>query len=46
MRKFLAVVLLPVMTMFASDLPSKKYLDLSAIKIMVAAAEAKAKAIL
>lgn len=43
MRKFLAVVLLPVMTMFASDLPSKKYLDLSAIKIMVAAAEAKAK---
>jgi len=45
MRKFLVVVLLPVMTitMFASDLPSKKYLDLAAIKIMVAAAEAKAK---
>ena len=43
MRKLLAVVLLPVMTMFASDLPSKKYLDLAAIKIMVAAAEAKAK---
>jgi glc operon protein GlcG len=43
MRKLLAVVLLPVMTMFASDLPSKKYLDLATIKIMVAAAEAKAK---
>ena len=28
--------------MFASDLPSKKYLNLSAVKTMVAAAEAKA----
>jgi glc operon protein GlcG len=43
MHKLLAVVLLPVMTMFASDLPSKKYLNLATIKIMVAAAEAKAK---
>jgi len=43
MRKLLAMVLLPVMTMFASDLPSKKYLNLAAIKTMVAAAEAKAK---
>jgi glc operon protein GlcG len=43
MHKLLAVVLLPVMTMFASDLPSKKYLNLASIKIMVAAAEAKAK---
>jgi glc operon protein GlcG len=43
MHKLLAVVLLPVMTMFASDLPSKKYLNLAIIKIMVAATEAKAK---
>ena len=43
MRKLLAVVLLPVMTMFASDLPTKKYLSLAAVKTMVAAAEAKAK---
>lgn len=43
MLKLLAVILLPVMTMSAADLPSKKYLDLSTIKIMVAAAEVKAK---
>jgi|SRR5215469_5872474 len=43
MRKLLAVVLLPVMTIFASDLPSKKYLNLAAVKTMVAAAEIKAK---
>lgn len=43
MLKLLAVILLPVMTMSAADLPSKKYLDLPAIKIMVAAAEVKAK---
>jgi glc operon protein GlcG len=43
MLKLLAVILIPVMTMFADDLPSKKYLDLNAVKIMVAAAEAKAK---
>ena len=45
MFKRLAVAFLPIltMTMFASDLPSRKYLDLNTIKIMVAAAEAKAK---
>jgi glc operon protein GlcG len=41
-RLFMAI-LLPTMAAFASDLPSKKYLDLANIKIMVAAAEAKAK---
>src|SRR5580658_10845054 len=30
-------------TMRGSDLPSKKYLDLTSVKIMVAASEAKAK---
>ena len=43
MFKLLAVIFVPVMTMLASDLPSKKYLNLSTVKIMVAAAEAKAK---
>jgi glc operon protein GlcG len=43
MFKLLAVMLLPAMAMFARDLPSKKYLDLTAIKTMVAASEAKAK---
>jgi hypothetical protein len=43
MFKLLAVMLLPVMTMHASDLPSRKYLNLAAIKTMVAASEAKAK---
>lgn len=43
MLKLLAVIFLSVTTMFAGDLPSKKYLDLDNIKIMVAAAEAKAK---
>jgi glc operon protein GlcG len=41
--KLLAVLFFCVTTMFASDLPSKRYLDLANIKIMVAAAEAKAK---
>jgi len=41
--KVLAVMLIPALAMFASDLPSKKYLDLATVKIMVAAAEAKAK---
>jgi len=41
--KVLAVMLIPALAMFASDLPSKKYLNLATIKIMVAAAEAKAK---
>jgi len=36
-------MLLSAMTMQASDLPSKKYLNLAAIKTMVAASEAKAK---
>ncbi len=43
MNRLLAAILLPAMTVFASDLPSKKYLDLANIKIMVSAAEAKAK---
>jgi glc operon protein GlcG len=43
MFKLLAVMLLPLMTMSASDLPSRKYLNLAAIKTMVAAAEAKAQ---
>ena len=42
MFKLLAVLLLPVITANASDLPSKKYLNLPAVKTMVAAAEAKA----
>jgi glc operon protein GlcG len=41
--KVLAVTLISALTTYASDLPSKKYLDLNAIKIMVAASEAKAK---
>src|ERR1700753_282756 len=43
MFQLLAVMLLPVLSLFAVDLPSKKYLTLAAIKAMVAAAEAKAK---
>src|SRR5271155_4689889 len=43
MFRVLAVMLLSAMTMQASDLPSKKYLSLAAIKTMVAASEAKAK---
>lgn len=43
MIRLLAAILLPAMAAFASDLPSKKYLDLNNIKVMVAAAEAKAK---
>ena len=43
MFKLFAVVLISSLTTYASDLPNKKYLDLTAIKIMVAAAEAKAK---
>lgn len=42
MLKLLAAILIPMMTMNANDLPSKKYLNLAAIKVMVAAAEAKA----
>src|SRR6201987_3162300 len=43
MFKLLTVALFSASTLYASDLPSKKYLDLAAIKEMVAAAEAKAK---
>jgi len=39
--KSFAVMLVLVGTMYANDLPSKKYLNLAAIKTMVAAAEAK-----
>jgi glc operon protein GlcG len=43
MFKFLALILIPAMSLSAADLPSKKYLDLMTIKTMVAASEAKAK---
>jgi glc operon protein GlcG len=43
MFRLLAATLIPVMSMYASDLPSKKYLNLAAIKTMVTASEAKAK---
>lgn len=43
MLKLLVILFFSVTTMFASDLPSKKYLDLANIKTMVAAAEAEAK---
>jgi glc operon protein GlcG len=41
--KMLVAILIPAMTMSAADLPSRKYLNLAAIKTMVAASEAKAK---
>jgi glc operon protein GlcG len=43
MTKILALMLLSAATTQASDLPAKKYLDLAAVKTMVAASEAKAK---
>jgi glc operon protein GlcG len=43
MFKLLAVMLVSAVTVQASDLPSKKYLNLATIKTMVAASEAKAK---
>ena len=43
MLKILAAILIPAMTISAADLPSRKYLNLAAIKTMVAASEAKAK---
>ena len=43
MYKLFAALLIPVMSASASDLPSKKYLNMAAIKAMVAASEAKAK---
>src|SRR5216684_534527 len=42
MIKLVAILLAPLMA-FASDLPSRKYLNLAAVKTMVAASEAKAK---
>src|SRR6266566_1205427 len=42
LRLFLVIFCL-LATAFAAELPSKKYLNLAAIKIMVAAAEAKAQ---
>ena len=42
MYKWVAMLLAPLMV-YASDLPSKKYLNLAAVKTMVAASEAKAK---
>jgi glc operon protein GlcG len=43
MFRILALTLLPALSMFATDVPTKKYLDLAAVKVMVAASEAKAK---
>jgi glc operon protein GlcG len=43
MFKVFAVMLISVLSVSASDLPSRKYLNLAAVKTMVAAAEAKAK---
>jgi glc operon protein GlcG len=43
MFKLIAMLLVPVMTTYAADLPSKKYLNMAAIKTMVAASEAKAR---
>src|ERR1700735_3817446 len=42
MYKLVAVLLAPLMV-YASDLPSKKYLNQAAVKTMVAASESKAK---
>ena len=43
MLKLLVVILTLIVTMCAANLPSKKYLNLAAVKTMVAASEAKAK---
>ena len=43
MHKYVALLLVPVMATYAAELPSKKYLNLAAIKTMVAASESKAK---
>jgi glc operon protein GlcG len=42
MLKLIALALMAVFAVMAADLPNRKYLDLSAIKKMVAAAEAEA----
>ncbi|HTZ58843.1 MAG TPA: heme-binding protein [Acidobacteriaceae bacterium] len=43
MFQLVAMLLAPMMAMQANNLPTKKYLNLAAIKTMVAAAEAKAR---
>ena len=43
MYRLLAAILLSAVTAVPGDLPNKKYLDLDHIKIMVSAAETKAK---
>ena len=43
MLKLLVAMLIPAISIQAADLPSKKYLNLAAIKTMVAASEAKAR---
>ena len=43
MFKLSAVILLLLSNVYAADLPSRKYLNLAAIKTMVAASEAKAR---
>jgi glc operon protein GlcG len=43
MLKLLAVMLIPAMSVWSAELPSKKYLSFAAMKTMVAASEAKAK---
>lgn len=43
MFKALSLVLISALSLHASDLPTRKYLSLAAIKTMVAASEAKAK---
>lgn len=43
MLKLLSLLLVITMTASAADLPSKKYLNLAAVKKMVAASEAKAQ---
>lgn len=43
MLKLLSFLLVISMTASATDLPSKKYLNLAAVKKMVAASEAKAQ---
>jgi len=43
MVRMLAAILISAMTVSAADLPSRKYLNLATIKLMVAASEAKAR---
>jgi hypothetical protein len=43
MFRLLVLMVVSVVTLHASDLPTKQYLNLATIKTMVAASEAKAK---